>query len=265
MSIAITVTIDDGIATVTFNRPEQRNAIDYVGWQELRTIAETLGEDDDVKVVVFAGAGDEAFSAGADIKDFELHRNSSAAARTYAEAFDGALDDIEAIPKPTLSLIKGCLRGRRRRARDGHRYPHRRREQPLWHPCGTAGHPGGLPGDAPAGGSRRPRQRVLPAAIGAAHRRPGSPAHRPGQHGGLPKRGRGIRLRAGPGDGRAGAPFTSPPQADSPHRAGKPVAGRAKTPRRSVCPSPTSTAATSGKAAGHSWSAARRGSKGGEV
>ena len=112
MSIAITVTIDDGIATVTFNRPEQRNAIDYVGWQELRTIAETLGEDDDVKVVVFAGAGDEAFSAGADIKDFELHRNSSAAARTYAEAFDGALDDIEAIPKPTLSLIKGvCVGG----------------------------------------------------------------------------------------------------------------------------------------------------------
>ena len=112
MSIPVTVTIDDGIATVTFDRPEQRNAIDYRGWQELRTIAETLGEADDVSVVVFTGAGDEAFSAGADIKDFELRRNSSAAARTYAEAFDGALDAIEAIPKPTLSLIKGvCVGG----------------------------------------------------------------------------------------------------------------------------------------------------------
>ena len=45
--------------------------MDYHGWLELRRIAIDLDDDDQVKVVVFTGAGDRAFSAGADIKDFE--------------------------------------------------------------------------------------------------------------------------------------------------------------------------------------------------
>jgi len=102
----------DGIATVTFNRPEQRNAISYRGWLDLRRIASELEQDPEVKVVVFTGAGDEAFSAGADIKDFDRHRSDSERAKVYAEAFDGALDDIEALSKPTVSLIKGyCVGG----------------------------------------------------------------------------------------------------------------------------------------------------------
>ena len=100
------------IATVTIDRPEQRNAIDYDGWLELVRIAKGLAADDAVKVVVFTGRGDDAFSAGADIKDFEGRRNSAGSAARYAEAFDGALDAVEAIPKPTLSLVKGvCVGG----------------------------------------------------------------------------------------------------------------------------------------------------------
>ena len=102
----------DGIATVTFNRPDQRNAIDYRGWLELRRIAIDLDRDDSVRVVVFTGAGDRAFSAGADIKDFESYRDNSEKAQVYAEAFDGAMDAIEAISKPTVCLIKGfCVGG----------------------------------------------------------------------------------------------------------------------------------------------------------
>lgn len=102
----------DGIATVTFNRPERRNAIDYEGWVRLGRIANDLAQDSDVRVVVFTGSGEEAFSAGADIKDFDRRRNSSATARAYAEAFDGALDAIEMLPKPTISLIRGfCIGG----------------------------------------------------------------------------------------------------------------------------------------------------------
>ena len=102
----------DGIATVTFNRPDQRNAIDYHGWLELRRIAIDLDRDDSVRVVVFTGAGDRAFSAGADIKDFESYRDNSEKAQVYAEAFDGAMDAIEAVSKPTVCLIKGfCVGG----------------------------------------------------------------------------------------------------------------------------------------------------------
>ena len=104
--------MQDGIATVTFNRPEQRNAIDYRGWLELGRIAAELAADSTVTVVVFTGKGDEAFSAGADIKDFDTHRRDSTTAKEYAAAFDGALDAIESLPIPTICCIKGyCVGG----------------------------------------------------------------------------------------------------------------------------------------------------------
>ena len=102
----------DGVATVTFNRPERRNAITYEGWRQLRRIAEEIASDDDVRVVVFTGAGELAFSAGADIADFDRYRHDAESAKGYAEAFDGALDAVESTPKPTISLIRGyCIGG----------------------------------------------------------------------------------------------------------------------------------------------------------
>jgi enoyl-CoA hydratase/carnithine racemase len=102
----------DGVAIVTFNRPERRNAITYEGWQQLTRIAEEIASDDDIRVVVFTGAGELAFSAGADIADFDRYRHDAESAKGYAEAFDGALDTVESIPKPTISLIRGfCIGG----------------------------------------------------------------------------------------------------------------------------------------------------------
>ena len=102
----------DGTATVIFNRPEQRNDINYFMWLDLQRIAADLETSPDVQVVVFKGAGGEAFSAGADIKDFDLYRNNSAKARVYASAVDGALDALERLSKPTLCLMKGyCVGG----------------------------------------------------------------------------------------------------------------------------------------------------------
>ncbi len=105
------IEVSDRIATVTLNRPHRRNAMDYEGWLALQRTAETLAERDDVRVVVLTGAGDEAFSAGADIADFERHRNDSKQGAVYAEAFDGGIDAVEALPQPTLCLIKGACVG----------------------------------------------------------------------------------------------------------------------------------------------------------
>lgn len=108
----ILVERDGAVATVVFNRPEQRNAISFEMWGRLAELARELGGDDSVRAVVFRGAGDRAFSAGADIKDFARRRHDSESAAGYAEVFEGAMDLIEEMPKPTISMIRGfCVGG----------------------------------------------------------------------------------------------------------------------------------------------------------
>ena len=112
MSEPIKFNIENQIARVTFNRPEQHNAIRYNGWLKLIEIVNKIEEDSSIRSVVFSGGGEKAFSAGADIKDFETHRKDSKTAKTYSTAFDGALDAIEALSVPTISMIRGiCVGG----------------------------------------------------------------------------------------------------------------------------------------------------------
>ena len=108
----ILVESDNSVATVTINRPDQRNAINYHMWMDLQRIVVDLTDDPDVRVVIFKGAGKEAFSAGADIKDFELYRNNAAKATLHEAAVTGALDAIASLPKPTISMVRGfCIGG----------------------------------------------------------------------------------------------------------------------------------------------------------
>src|SRR5213594_843541 len=62
--------VDDHVATVTLNRPEVHNAMNDVMRRELTRCFDGLVAADDVKVVVVTGAGEKAFSAGADIREF---------------------------------------------------------------------------------------------------------------------------------------------------------------------------------------------------
>jgi len=112
LSDEILVSRKGAVATVTFNRPEVRNAISYEMWLELRERARELAADEQIRCVVFRGAGEAAFSAGADIKDFAEHRHDSGSAAHYAEVFEEAMDIVEEMPKPTVSMIRGfCIGG----------------------------------------------------------------------------------------------------------------------------------------------------------
>ena len=112
MTELILIERDDQIATVILNRPRQRNAINLAMWRQLEEIAQTLDADSGVRVVIFRGAGDTAFSAGADISEFESYRSNSIKAHEYGEAMDSATDAIAAIGKPTISMIRGfCVGG----------------------------------------------------------------------------------------------------------------------------------------------------------
>ena len=62
--------VNGGVATVTLNRPEQRNALSTVMLGELVEAMERVRDDDDVRAVVLTGAGDKVFCAGADLGGF---------------------------------------------------------------------------------------------------------------------------------------------------------------------------------------------------
>ena len=99
------------VATVTFNRPSQRNAISFAMWHEFSDILQKLDADRDIRAVVITGAGNEAFSAGADIQDFDEHRSNSTKGRGYNDAVNGALKTLSEMSTPTISMIRGFAVG----------------------------------------------------------------------------------------------------------------------------------------------------------
>jgi len=62
--------VDEHVATITLNRPDVHNAQNDPLRRELYELFGALTTDDDVKVIVVTGAGERAFSAGADIREF---------------------------------------------------------------------------------------------------------------------------------------------------------------------------------------------------
>jgi len=105
---AIRLDREGAIAVITVDRPEKRNALNTVVRREILTALDNLRNDSDARVVVFTGAGDRAFIAGADIDEF--------ADRTVDEqrkAMSGrrVFDQIANFPKPTIAMINGYALG----------------------------------------------------------------------------------------------------------------------------------------------------------
>ena len=111
MPTKIHLSIDNNIATISIENIASLNSIDYNGWNDLQKVSTDLAKSQDIKVAIFTGKGDKCFSSGADIKDFLTTRYNKTSAEQYAEVFDGALNAIESMPYPTISLIKGLCFG----------------------------------------------------------------------------------------------------------------------------------------------------------
>jgi enoyl-CoA hydratase/carnithine racemase len=99
---------DRGVATITIDRPEQLNALTV---ETLEAIEEALDEaaDREARALVIAGAGDEAFVAGADIS--YMVEMSTPEAQAYAELGHRVADAIESFPAPTIAAIDGYAFG----------------------------------------------------------------------------------------------------------------------------------------------------------
>lgn len=108
----IIVQKDGAIGRITFNNPERRNAISFEMWQAIPAALDDFITDEAIRVVVLSGAGDNAFSAGADVSEFERKRSSQDTIAEYNAAVTRASVDLKTFEKPTIAKIEGyCLGG----------------------------------------------------------------------------------------------------------------------------------------------------------
>jgi len=68
--MSIDVAVEEGIALITINRPERMNAMDLEHYQGLSRAWMRVRDDPSIRVAIITGAGDRAFTAGADLKSF---------------------------------------------------------------------------------------------------------------------------------------------------------------------------------------------------
>lgn len=107
----VNLKIEDHVACITLSNPVRRNAITINMWAELAQIGQDLAERRNLRVAVMRGAGNIAFSSGADVNEFGENRSSADQAKAYQEALQRATDAIQAIPFPVIAQIQGYCVG----------------------------------------------------------------------------------------------------------------------------------------------------------
>jgi enoyl-CoA hydratase/carnithine racemase len=101
----------DGVLTVTFNRPRQRNAMTWGMYEGLYDACERADADDDIRVMVLTAAGEKAFVAGTDIGQF-ADFTTGADGVAYEEKIARIVTRLEDVDVPTVAAIRGfCVGG----------------------------------------------------------------------------------------------------------------------------------------------------------
>ncbi|BCJ90447.1 enoyl-CoA hydratase [Terrihabitans soli] len=102
--------VEDGIATVTFNRPRARNAMTFEMYERLAEICSGAASDTSVRAIVLTGAGGEAFASGTDIakfREFQTPEDSLA----YEARIGRVLRAVEECAVPTIAALAGACTG----------------------------------------------------------------------------------------------------------------------------------------------------------
>jgi enoyl-CoA hydratase/carnithine racemase len=98
------------VATLTFNRPEARNAMTWEMYDALVATCDRVDQRADLRVLVLRGAGGKAFVAGTDIAQFQrFHRPEDGVA--YEDRLDDVLERLERVTKPTIAQVQGIAAG----------------------------------------------------------------------------------------------------------------------------------------------------------
>ena len=109
----IRIDVEDGVGTLTLNRPEKRNAMNPRLHEEVTDALEKIRYDDDIRVLVVTGAGD-SFCAGMDLKEFfiELKDQPAEYDRITRISVEWRGRTLRHFPKPTIAMVNGhCFGG----------------------------------------------------------------------------------------------------------------------------------------------------------
>jgi enoyl-CoA hydratase len=102
--------VRDGVAYVTFNRPQARNALTFAMYERLAEICNNANNDRSTRAILMTGAGDKAFAAGTDISQFRTF-DKEEDALAYEERIDRVMSAIERCRVPTIAAIHGACTG----------------------------------------------------------------------------------------------------------------------------------------------------------
>jgi enoyl-CoA hydratase len=100
----------DGVARVTFNRPQARNALTFAMYERLAAICGAVNGDRSVRVMIITGAGDKAFAAGTDISQFRAFKTPQDAL-DYEARIDRVVGAVEECRVPIIAAIAGACTG----------------------------------------------------------------------------------------------------------------------------------------------------------
>jgi len=100
----------DGVAYLSFNRPQARNALTFAMYERLAEICNNANNDRAIRAILLTGAGDKAFAAGTDISQFRAF-DKEADALAYEERIDRVMNAIERCRVPTIAAIHGACTG----------------------------------------------------------------------------------------------------------------------------------------------------------
>jgi enoyl-CoA hydratase/carnithine racemase len=103
----------NAVAILTLNRPEKLNALNYALVDRIKERLDTIEPDPAIRAVILTGAGERAFSAGADISEFSetFREGADAAVRAFVRRGQSMTARIEAFPKPVIVAVNGIAFG----------------------------------------------------------------------------------------------------------------------------------------------------------
>src|SRR5258706_5962607 len=102
--------IVDGVAWVTFNRPDVRNAVSAEMADALTERCGQVASDPSIRVMVLKGAGDRAFASGADL-DEQRSLVDESTWRVFLARWARTFEAVETLPRPTIAAIQGACVG----------------------------------------------------------------------------------------------------------------------------------------------------------